>query len=546
MSIIEYNSLYINNMKILVLIFSIFISFNLSADKSKKIPVLDFSRWQEMTKKISSPNSSDRISAIKMAQDYPEIRTENLIKERLVIENHEEVLEIIFEYLEKRKSKKDFFYVLDFLKRTSKKKYASRAILLLYAIHPPRTRFEIGQLLKEDRSKILSIIYISSINSPSKSDLKWFSKVFLKYKLATFWATLPPVKDDLLLKNLNSYLESSDVRTANDISSFFWYLKSSHYSSTRPKVKILNEINPDNIAKLSFERQINFLYLLTKYNPGILDGINFTDKASSPMKKWMIKRYLLNRKRKWKNTFNFLLLNENRQGLLWAIAIYADKLSEKEKDIWLNRCNEKTVKAWLCLRSYIVLKRADKAWQLWLNANHSRRTSMTLKNLSGMMKLDKFHKNLFFISWILNHESLRLRLKGAMVFPDEIYRKQSPLIISHWLSENTSTLRQIFLARVFPHKDLMTVYSKYIPSVAFSNPNYFDSDLKEIFEEEEEDESESTEIETSREENNTEEKKKEEKTKEVKKTEVKSEEDKIKSENNKNETGENSPGRKEK
>ncbi len=118
---------------------------------------LDFKAWEKINQNINSVHKQQRRAAVQEAIKFPSEKSFDLLRERLLIETDSEIADLILTVLESRKSRKDFFYVLDYLKIVSDEKLAVRSMKLLYGIHPPRLHYELNQLMKKERKEIILV-----------------------------------------------------------------------------------------------------------------------------------------------------------------------------------------------------------------------------------------------------------------------------------------------------------------------------------------------------------------------------------------------------
>jgi len=408
--------------------------------------------------------------------NYAGERSELLIKERLLEENDPEVLDEIFNYLETRNSRIDFFYILDFIKVSSRTGYAVRAMRLLYSIHSPRLHYELDKLMVKRSGKIFSVIYLLANSQPTEKDIIWFRKEFQNYNLAEYWLSLPRSRDKNLLKNLVKYLSTMMVIKKPTPASSYWYLSYHRYHESQPDAKISDRIRLSDIEAIPSIRQADFLDLILKYRPSMIKPEEFIFTNSLYVKKWLALKYMRSKKDSalkskiisqnagWEQAFESLIRFEKKSFLLWPVSRYYARFSNSEKGFFKQRCKLRTIKLFICLSAFLKMEN-DEARLFWNSSKYEEKDKMVVANLVTMLNHPSFFTDSLFITYILNHKSERLRKRAVFHFPESYYTRFKPGIVAFWLTEESNSIRMMHLVRVLGKEELLKEYLPLIPEI---------------------------------------------------------------------------------
>lgn len=140
---------------------------------------------------LLSKNKELRISALKTilkTKPLPEDNdTLDALTFLLMYENNLEVTMLLLDYFEERKSKNDFFYLIDYLPLAIERDAIEKTIKILHNIHPPTLRRELSNLALKRGRQDLFFSYLEFLKSQNKNCpqnekfLKWLDET-LKQK----------------------------------------------------------------------------------------------------------------------------------------------------------------------------------------------------------------------------------------------------------------------------------------------------------------------------------------------------------------------------
>ncbi|RME88867.1 MAG: hypothetical protein D6767_09475 [Candidatus Hydrogenedentota bacterium] len=255
-----------------------------SAVVAKKI---DFKQWENINKKLFSPNKNERIWAVKQLTRMEGKAAENLLKERFLSETNPEVLKLFFTWFKKRKSRSDFFYLVDYAKKAVSFETLIQTYSILYAIHPPRTQYELKELLVDSRYKIHWLAYVLAVETSDIQEITRQEKMLRTYGLLWNYLKLPNQKQEYVLKALKK-IHWNQIDPHN--SAELYYL-----CKLTDNIKPISSsfFSPLRILDLPEGKQAELVPCLQKVNPNLMTYSNEWQevlKASLPTRIWFFKK----------------------------------------------------------------------------------------------------------------------------------------------------------------------------------------------------------------------------------------------------------------
>jgi len=248
---------------------------------------LNFSDYEKITFELKNKKYKTRLYAVQKA-----IRSKNeqmmiLIKEHLLRERHSKVIQLILAKLELRKSRRDFFYLLDFLKQSINLKLAYRTLRLLRKIHLPRLQRELKKMFKHQHWKIHFVNYIIAINDIKKSDRKWVTFILKKFNFSKYFIILPLEMEKKLLQKLVRY-HAIKIWNKKQIEEYYYLvlLENERFKKITPKLK--KSLTLERLKKIPSSRVKNFLDIWIRSFP--VDTLDLAKSHNKLAHIWVLKK----------------------------------------------------------------------------------------------------------------------------------------------------------------------------------------------------------------------------------------------------------------
>ena len=414
-------------------------------------PKLSFEKLEKIAEKVASSNASDRLWAVKQAIRYNTDQTVEMVQERLLFELDVKIVEKILVFFAKRKSKKDFFYILDFLKANSRPKYAKMALEIMYKISAARTRYELNILFQKNYGRVHSLTYFKVPTQVTPRDRAWFQRVYKAHRLADFWAKLPKRFDQEIVIGFNKFYDTK--LQYDSLAHQYWLIK-----ANKP---ITKSISMNQIEDFPRHRRRELLDALYKSTPQNVNA-SFLLSRSSLVVRWAIRNYLLHHvdDQTWSGKFKKIIKKVKVPSILFTISTLYSRLNAEEKNIWKNRCSNKSIEPQLCMR-VILIHEPSRAYTYWRAQSENVKEDILAKNTERILKNKDFNTTAF-LRYVFGSEDPDLKLRVAFFMPKNYYSRHSGLISSYWLVMNHSTLKLILLSRML---QISKKYENYIAMV---------------------------------------------------------------------------------
>ena len=428
---------------------------------------LSFEKLEKIAEKITSSNASDRLWAVKQAIRYNTDQTLEMVQERLLLEFDVKIVEKILVFFAKRKSKKDFFYILDFLKANSRPQYAKMALEIMYKISAARTRYELNVLFQKNYGKVHSLTYFKVLTQVTPRDRAWFQRVYKAHRLADFWAKLPKRFDQEIVTGFNKIYDTK--LQCDSLAHQYWLIK-----ANKP---ITESIAMNQIEDFPKHRRRELLDALYNSVPQNVNA-SFLLSSSNLVVRWAIRNYLLHHvdDQTWSGKFKKIIKKVKAPGILFTISTLYSKLNAEEKNIWQNRCSNKSIEPQLCMR-VILIHEPSRAYTYWKAQSENVKEDILAKNAERILKNKDFN-TAAFLRYVFGSKDPDLKLRAAFFMPKSYYSRHSGLISSYWLVMNHSTLKLILLSAMLQSAELSKKYENYIAMVEYFKIPEFEKEPK--------------------------------------------------------------------
>lgn len=433
----------------LLLFCVLLIMFNVQIIQAQTAPI---SRDQQEFEKLSSRSASERSSAVQYFSTKNDETAYDLIKSLLLKESTLEVQEKILQALEKRKSRKDFFTLLDFIRISFHESTRLRAMKLLMEIHPPRLRYEIEQAIaKSPDLRILLYGWLVSFQNPDEQTKTWFLKVFRDTNAGEFFLTLRSENDEKIALLLKPYLMPQIEFSTKHSINLYWKLL-----VTEADIPAGLVYSSGDVTALPSSRRIRFFRMADKR--GVKRESSESIENSSPeIKSWLTLKELSSREKGSganRETMKLLLSARISASQFYYLVKYSKRLQNEERQIIYALCQKTVTASDLCLR-YLLKENSNEAYAYWQKLPTERKVSSIRANFAESLRNEQF-QNGFFLNWIMLNPRRVIRLKAVSVLPESLLKKFEPRICALVVSEPEGIIKVAYMTRFINSPTLET------------------------------------------------------------------------------------------
>lgn len=347
-----------------------------------------------------------------------------ILYEHLLYERNHKILEKLLNFFANRKSKDDFFYLLDFLSLSPNLDLAVEAAKIMKEIHRERSRKEL--LALAEKSPLYFLIYLKVFTPPDELSFYDAQKKLGDESLRLAILAYSAKMRDIFIEALSPYYFADSSLLANDTSSVL--LKTFILEQAQ------KEVLPEYFAEMPALNLPEFailLYLQKKfqYNPNSYD---FEKTFVEAKKQEVLRFFLLQISPFIKNKEILLKITEEAQSgreILWIFRNFENLSEETQKVFCKKKLNPNLPKSFLNRKKFLCENKptyGDFAnLNLYLKEAHNLKTEQ--------------------IYYLLREKDFRYRQKAYHWLSPKIFEKYPVLYKILWLKEKDRTLRiQLF------------------------------------------------------------------------------------------------------
>ena len=428
---------------------------------------LNLATLETVTKQLRSVNVQDRKNAIKTIQQSASEEDLDLLRLHLPLETDESAAKLILDLFARRKNRKDFYSIIDYLKTTRSSTNAKSGLNTLYAIHPTRLRQEIEFILRSGVSSFpLLLIYIEAIQNPDERDRNLVQRMYIEHNYDRLWLRLDNTSRQKLLLDLRPYYTERFFDPKNSITGLYWYLAylQKHTLNLDSGVERVwkNKIELKQTRSLSTEIQEELLEYLLRFKLLNIESISFATLNSPEMARLLLLSL---------NTGSTIISSSAREKIIRQIASettyirpvylfsqYPELRESTSGNLLANRCKAVTFAHSACLA--LLLKNDVAAAREFINRLKADIKSRILHdNLQALANSGLLDERTL-LKEILLSDNNRLKSKTIMHLPQEVLRNHRILISSTILTEPDHTLTLILATRLQNFPELADKYCR--------------------------------------------------------------------------------------
>jgi hypothetical protein len=419
---------------------------------------------QQAFEKLNSLSVSDRITAVTFFAKKNDESAYELIKTRLLRETAITVQEKILEALEKRKSRKDFFTLLDFIRVNHHEATRLRAMKLMMDIHPPRLRYEIEQAVtKSADMRILLYGWLVSFQNPDETTKLWFQKVFRDTDTAEYFLTLRSEHDEKISVLLKPYTGQQYEFSRNNGLNLYWKMLTED-KSLAGKTVFFRSADVNNLPS---SRRGKFLRLAALR--GIKhDSAERISDAASEIKTWLSIKELTYRKNNGAadaEKMKQLLSGRISASQFYYLIKYNSVLTDAENSLVKNLCAKTESAADLCLK-YLLSRNDGSSYLFWKKLSSEKKVSAVRVNFRAIIENKSFQTG-YFINWLMLNPRRIIRLKAATMLPEKLIKQYETRICSLVAAEPEGIIRISYMNRFANTPELKNVCNRQLPLTAY-------------------------------------------------------------------------------
>ncbi len=268
-----------------------------------------------------------RLSAVKFfANQTEDEETAQLLRERLLIEYNPTVLTALLDYFEKRRSREDFFYLLDFIPIAYDYKLAARAATIMATIHTERTLKEFSQLLEEEAPHFL-MTFLAAFSQPDSAAREVCRRALGSHKMREKILLLPPANRKEIISLLQPYSPFELILPEKDITSVLLLTELREYAGGSPAPEWFYEKISTNTQ---LDRKLILEYLEKQFYHAAQQQNLQAMAAASPIERYFaLRQRLLVPEYRSELTESLHLIATPRELLL--LLLHADRLTASER-----------------------------------------------------------------------------------------------------------------------------------------------------------------------------------------------------------------------
>lgn len=438
----------------------------------KPLPSLEQAQWQRYYEQLNSPVVDKRYQAVtQLMRQKKDEDAINLLRQRITREQNNKVIELLLKFFEESRSRKDFFFLRDFLKTAPDLATAVKTISIMHQIHAPRLRYELEQLFENRHHRILSLSYMQAIQQPDNRSIIWMQKSYLKFQLDDYFLELNKKVDVPLFEAASPYFSQTflknEIKTQSSAARWYWYLAFSKAYS----FSMVDKQPADNQAvfKLPPHRINTYLNLIQQFKPSILNKAFFANFHSSPeAMAWLVHYHYQTR-----NIPGILAeqLKKSNFTRTWVImAQYKTRWSDQVQQLAGRKCEDSHLKIALCFR----LKKETQQAAFFNNASETDKDKIVQTNLERLVQIAGTDSRL--LRWLLTHHDTRIRLRAAW-FLNNRQIKENKLLIAALIETDRFTLfRNVLISRIVADDQLFDTYRDFVEQLAFYRSKSIDTE----------------------------------------------------------------------
>lgn len=395
----------------------------------------DFAIWKSIQEKLDSSNSAERLDAVKQAVRYKSEDVANLLHERITLEKNEEIIFEILKYFKLRHSRTDFFFILEFIRKSLSLETAAESWSVMRLIYEPRTRVELSAMLTEKKWKIHMIAWMLSSESPDSDEIKFTMTAARRYDIFSYMLLYARKTDFIGLLKKYNFPDSMPPITASE---YYWALKGKFKISAG----FWDYYRPDMLLEVPDSVSAEFATLLYENAPVKPDEKLFMDNDHPKLNFVLLNNRFKNGvSDEWKK----FLSSGNSPEFIMAISRNYNQLTDEEKMIFDRKCGSNEYRKIDCDYAFISANDAKgrKIWELKSPVEKEeffKRNSVMLFN-RGILNEEDYRQ-------LLTSENRSVRLIAWLSITPEEFIKMREFLVCLSATETDRMLRTLFISKM--------------------------------------------------------------------------------------------------
>lgn len=379
-------------------------------------------------------------------------------------ENDPKVLSLILDYFDKRNSREDFFYLIDFLPLARDTDLITKSLEILHRLHAPTLRRELKNLNAKNNRPDLSLVYLKILkdqnkNCPNHAKFReWIKEIYKEKNFQKFMVALD-------IQKFMDFFEIYQICSANQADGFIlkYYLalkEDNFFNTEKNMTEFLNEWQ----KKIPETNRTKLLQIAIRYNPSLfIESVRLNEKIQDQSTRFVLYQYAFfsasvnTAQKEW--IAKLISQEKNKRNLYYIAAVFVENSTEYNL-ILKKLCQKKREQnKKICNTCYSVFLQTDPAYaENYLFQLEKNESDELLKlYLRDMLLKDEFHSKKFYRR-VLNSKNPDFTASLFYHIPLEEIKKYQKMFFAYAAVHPSARTRGIAHSRFLEDRELYSFW----------------------------------------------------------------------------------------